>query len=204
MLYLFLKGIIIGFAVAAPVGPIGILCIHRSLHESHKAGFITGCGAATADGLCTIIAAFGLTFISNFFLIHQIWIRLIGGVFLLYLGTKILFSPISTSADRGILQKKNLLSAYLTTLLLTLFNPMTILSFIAIFAGLGSIQASYIGAGLMVMGVTLGSLMWWLLLSSSVSIFFRKRINKNKLKWINHFSGIIILIFGISALISVI
>lgn len=203
MLSLFLKGFIIGFSIAAPVGPIGVLCIHRSLHQGFRSGLATGCGAALADGTYGMIAGFGLTFIASFLINHIHWIKLFGGLFLLYLGFKILISrpakqpSLSTSS-------KSLIRNFMTTFFLTLTNPMTIFSFIAVFAsfGLGSIHTSYYAAGILILGIILGSLCWWLLLSGSVAILFRNKINQSQLYGINFLSGIVITIFGVTALLS--
>src|SRR5436190_9897675 len=121
MITLFLKGLIIGFAIAAPVGPIGVLCIQRSLHDGFKIGFMTGLGAALADGTYGLIAGFGLTAISSILVTHQFWIRLIGGIFLLYLGIKILLTlPCKKSASDK--PDKSSWHALATTYLLTVTN----------------------------------------------------------------------------------
>src|SRR5580765_8151140 len=98
MVTLFLKGLIIGFAIAAPVGPIGILCTQRSLHDGFKIGLMTGLGAALADGTYGLIAGFGLTALSSLLIAQQFWIRVIGGLFLLYLGIKLILSPARTKS----------------------------------------------------------------------------------------------------------
>src|SRR5690349_16043323 len=140
MLPLFIKGLIIGFAIAAPVGPIGVLCIQRSLHDGFKIGLATGLGAALADGTYGLIAGFGLTALSSLLMEYQFWIRLFGGLFLLYLGVKLfLTSPREKSAGRS---DHSILHALGTTYLLTVTNPATILSFLAIFAGLGLSETS--------------------------------------------------------------
>src|SRR3989338_1937334 len=128
MLELFLKGLLIGFAIAAPVGPIGILCIQRSLHDGFKVGLMTGVGAALADGTYGLIAGFGLTAISSMLIAQQFWIRVIGGLFLLYLGIKLIFTPPREKSTTNNLDKSPL-HACGTTFLLTLTNPATILSF---------------------------------------------------------------------------
>lgn len=204
MIHIFLKGLIIGFSIAAPVGPIGVLCIARSLHEGALTGFVTGIGAAAADGAYGIIAAFGLTFISSFLLGHQLWIRLIGGVFLCYLGIKTFLAKTTLKTNIAV-EKKNLFNASLTTFFLTLTNPMTILSFVAVFAGLGlgSTHTDYSEAIAMVIGVITGSLAWWLLLSFGIGVF-RTRIKITVLHWINYFSGAIIFLFGLVALLSLV
>ena len=198
----FYKGLVIGFSIAAPVGPIGILCIKRTLTSGRWVGLASGLGAATADAIYGFIAAFGLTFISNFLIQQQTWLRLIGGAFLCYLGTKTFFSqPVDSSAPSSHL---NLLNAYGSTFFLTLTNPLTILSFAAIFAGLGLVDASsdYLSASIMVLGVFLGSACWWVLLSTGVHIL-RAKFTPDGLQWVNRISGLIILGFGIAALLSV-
>jgi threonine/homoserine/homoserine lactone efflux protein len=197
----FLRGMIIGFSIAAPVGPIGILCIRRTLAEGPTSGLISGLGAATADAIYGFIAGFGLTFISNLLISQQIWLRLLGGGFLCYLGIKTFFtSPLKQSFS---LKGRGLISAYISTFFLTLTNPMTILSFMAIFAGLGvgSMSKGYIPAGLLVAGVFIGSALWWLFLSKGVGLL-GKKFNLAGLRWTNRISGIIITAFGVLALLS--
>jgi threonine/homoserine/homoserine lactone efflux protein len=198
---LLAKGFIIGFSIAAPVGPIGALCIRRTLMEGGIVGFFSGLGAATADALYGCIAGFGLTFISQFLISQQIWFRLIGGAFLCYLGLKFFWTqPIKqVASSRGI----GLMSAYGSTFFLTVANPATILSFAAIFAGLGIAgpTGNYFSAGIFVFGVFIGSTLWWLILSGIVS-FFQSRLNLQGLRWVNRISGIIIGGFGLFALFS--
>lgn len=201
MIELFFKGLIIGFSIAAPVGPIGVLCINRSLHFGWKVGLATGLGAAGADGVYGLVAGFGLTFISHFLLNNAKWISLIGGIFLLYLGIKTLVShpPKQRSIDE--VKRPRLVTATATTFFLTLTNPMTILSFIAIFAGLGlGTATTYAEAIMMVLGIVFGSFLWWLLLSVGVAVFIRKKLNSATLHWVNISSGVIIILFGLVAL----
>jgi threonine/homoserine/homoserine lactone efflux protein len=200
---LFIKGFIIGISIAAPVGPIGILCIQRTLSGGNIQGVVTGLGAATADAVYGFIAAFGLTFISNFLVAQSNWFRLIGGIFLCYLGTRALLAkPSGESISMG---NRSTISAYGTTLFFTLTNPMTILFFAGIFAGLGIVSKSihYTSASLMVLGVFIGSAVWWLILSGSTSIL-RDKLNESKLGWVNKISGGIILAFGVGAVLSVV
>lgn len=202
MLFLFIKGFIIGLAIAAPVGPIGILCIHRSLHDGFKIGFMTGLGAALADGTYGLIAGFGLTAISSILIAHQFWIRIVGGVFLIYLGCKLF---ISSGSEKGrVSDDKSALHAFGTTYLLTLSNPATILSFIAIFAGLGPAvnTIDYSQAIILVSGIILGSGMWWLLLSGGVAFILHHHLSSSVMRNINKLSGIIIVLFGLIALLT--
>ncbi|MCU0532996.1 MAG: LysE family transporter [Hydrococcus sp. Prado102] len=197
---LFVKGLAIGFSIAAPVGAIGVLCISRTLKQGYLAGFVSGLGAATADGIYGCIAGFGLTFIANFFSDRQFWFHLIGGLFLCYLGLK---TFLSRSSQHQTISNKsnNLIGAYLSTFFLTIINPMTILSFAAIFAGAGITNATnnYYSALITVLGVFLGSVLWWIILSSSVSLF-RTKLDLTKLLLLNRISGIVIIIFGLLAL----
>ncbi|MBF0377277.1 MAG: LysE family transporter [Desulfamplus sp.] len=197
-----LRGIIIGFSIAAPVGPIGVLCIRRTLADGRAYGLISGLGAASADAIYGAIAGFGLTFISNFLVSQQMWLRLIGGIFLCYLGVKTLWTK---PAEQEALVKKNigLVGAYASTFFLTLTNPMTIISFAAIFAGLGlaNREANYISATILISGVFIGSTAWWCILSIGVGLF-RERFNRYGLHWVNRISGLIITIFGLFALVS--
>jgi threonine/homoserine/homoserine lactone efflux protein len=198
---LFIKGFIIGFSIAAPVGPIGILCIQRTLSGGNVQGLVTGLGAATADALYGFVAAFGLTFISNFLVDQSTWFRIIGGLFLCYLGIRaFLRKPQEQTVAAA---NSTNLSAYGTTFFLTITNPMTILFFAGVFAGLGIVSESsdYASAGLMVVGVFSGSGAWWLLLSSATGIL-RNKISEGKLALVNKISGLIILAFGVVALIS--
>ena len=196
-----LRGLAIGFSIAAPVGPIGVLCIRRTLAAGRAWGLVSGLGAATADAIFGCIAGFGLTFISNFLVSQQVWLRLIGGVFLCYLGLKTL---LAKPAEQAALAKGNgLVGSYASTFFLTLTNPMTIISFAAIFAGLGlaSTSEKYVSAGVLVLGVFIGSALWWLILSGGVGVF-RDKFNPQGLQWVNRISGAIITGFGLFALLS--
>lgn len=196
--HFFLKGLAIGFAIAAPVGPIGLLCIRRSLAEGRLAGFATGLGAATADAAYGAIAAFGLTAISGFLVGQKRWLGLVGGIFLCYLGLRTFRSKpaVEQAEDRP----SGLLSAYLSTLLLTLTNPTTILSFVAIFAGFGlGVSPDYVTATMLVAGVFIGSAVWWLILSGGVGLL-RDRVSPGWMQAANRLSGCLILAFGIYSL----
>lgn len=203
MLSIFAKGLIIGFSIAAPVGPIGILCINRSLKEGILAGFITGIGASTADSFYGAVAAFGLTAISHFLFKHQFIIQLCGGLFLFYLGLQNFFAK-STQHKIQEKSQQNLMNIYSATFLLTLTNPMTILSFMGIFAGLGlgAQHANYDHAMFLVIGVFLGSLLWWIILSTAISRISHHKLSKNAIHRINQLSGIIILLFSLYILVN--
>ena len=219
-----LKGLAIGFAIAAPVGPIGVLCIRRTFAEGRVAGFVTGLGAATADAFYGAVAGFGLTAISGFLLGYQDALRFAGGLFLCALGLKtFLMKPAAAGAR---MQGKGLVEAYATTVVLTLTNPATILSFIAVFAGAGLGQARY-GTGealAIVAGVFAGSAAWWLLLSGFVERWRRRHpefaslapnavggavvtgvtlgVAGKTLQKVNRVSGTLLFGFGLAALLS--
>ena len=204
---LFLKSLLIGFSIAAPVGPIGVLCIRRTLAHGRVSGFVSGLGAATADAIYGSIAAFGLTFISLLIIEQGIWLRLVGGIFLLLLGIRTFFSiPSDNSSQYPTSPHKSLVSDYGTTLFLTLTNPLTILSFAAIFVGLDlSINTSrnYLDPLIMVIGIFLGSCTWWFLLSGFTG-YFRNKIATSTMMWINRISGLIIAGFGVLSLVSIV
>lgn len=197
-----LRGFVIGFSIAIPVGPISVLCIRRTLAEGRLRGIASGLGAATGDAVYGSIAGFGLTFISNILIDQQASLRLIGGLFLCYLGIRTLLAKPAkraASADGG-----GVAGAYASTFFLTLTNPMTILSFAALFAGLGlaSTGRDFQSAISLVLGVFIGSLSWFLILCSSVYLF-REKFSSGGLRWLNRISGAIIAGFGLIALSSI-
>lgn len=194
-----LKGMGLGLAIAAPVGPIGLLCIRRSLAQGRWIGLATGLGAATADGLYGGVAGFGLTAVSDRLLEQAQMLQLLGGLFLCYLGWATARSTPATEAAP--LTGRGLLGAYGSTFVLTLTNPATILSFFAIFAGLGLLSADPDrgGALALVLGVFLGSALWWVCLSWGVT-FFSPYLTPARLIWLNRLAGAAIFAFGIVAL----
>ena len=193
----FIKGIAIGFAMAIPVGPIGILCIRKTLTEGRLSGFVIGLGAATADLFYASVAAFGLTFISDILVSEKLWIRLVGGALLLFLGIKIFRAlpadPKIQINDGGILR------SYLTTVFLTLTNPLTIFAFLAVFAALGlDSELRFFSATVLAVGVFIGSCLWFLLLGS-VTLLFRNKLDIVGLRWVNKIAGILIIISALIA-----
>jgi len=202
---MFLKGLILGFSVAAPVGPIGLLCIQRTLGRGRLHGFVSGLGAATADTLYGLVAALGLTAVTTALLGVQAWLQLAGGIFLIWLGLRTMLANPKNAGVAGPDDRTRLVPAYLSILALTLANPATILSFVAVFSRLG-IGAPGGGAGpavALVAGVFLGSAAWWLLLSFLAGIF-RDRINNAGLRAVNLLAGLSIIALGIWSLTPVI
>lgn len=203
----FTKGIVIGFAIAAPVGPIGVLCIRRTLVNGVVSGLATGMGAALADALYGAVAAFGLAFVAAFLQKFSFVMQLFGGAFLMYLGLKIFLqrpkaADFVTDENRKIHNPKEIASDFISTFFLTLTNPATILSFVAIFAGFGLVEEGnvhYELSALMVLGVFLGSLAWWCILSAGIGLF-RHKLDRKGLRAINMLSGMIIGGFGAAIL----
>lgn len=193
---LFLKGCVLGLSIAAPVGPIGVLCIRRSITEGRLVGFVSGLGAATADACYGVLAAAGLTVVAGFLVRQQTWLGLVGGVFLCWLGGSTFRSRPADHAASA--DARGLGSAYFTTLALTLTNPMTIVSFAALFAGagLGDAAGSPAAAALLVAGVFVGSAGWWLVLSL-IAGAFRDRFDATWHRGLNRASGIVIAGFGL-------
>lgn len=213
LIVVWLKGILMGLAIAAPVGPIALLCIRRTLAYGRQIGFVSGCGAATADGLYGMVAAFGLSVVSDALIKYTNYLQIIGGLFLCYLGLKTFLSQASIvqtevqaeELEGGTrLENQKVVSAYGTTLLLTLTNPATILSFLAIFAGLGITQEAYLNSVTLVFGVFTGSLLWWLVLVSGVA-YLRGHLTLERLalfnRWSSRVFGVLILGFGMAALV---
>jgi len=198
LLYL-LKGLAVGFLLAVPVGPIGVLCIRRTLAHGARRGIATGLAAASADMMYGIIAAFGLSLVSDFILAQQFWFRLIGGSFLLAIGVRTFFAhPEREIFNNG---SNGHTSTYLGTFILTLTNPMTMIAFAAVFASIGiaEIRGSTLAALLLVIGVFFGSLLWFMLLTETVHLF-KEKLSTNGIVSINRASGILIFVFGIIAL----
>lgn len=195
-LSLFIRAFIIGISIAAPVGPIGVLCIRRTLANGKLAGFLSGMGAASADMVYGAIAAFGISAITTVLIDNAFWLRLFGGGFLLYLGVKTFLEKPAQQAAQA--RQGGLFSMYLSTFLLTITNPMTIISFAAIFAS--TMIGQEVGSPLvMVAGVFAGSAAWWMTLSLGVGMF-RERLTPKHMAWINRLSGAIIIAFGMYAL----
>jgi threonine/homoserine/homoserine lactone efflux protein len=208
-----LRGILIGFSIAAPVGPIGVLCIRRTLIQGRLVGFISGLGAASADAVYGSIAALGLTVISTLLIEQQTLLRLVGGAFLCYLGVRTFLakpagSPAAPAVNDPARSEQThwvgLAGAYGSTFFLTLTNPLTILSFAAIFAGLGIAASGQtpLAALLLVLGVFSGSALWWFLLSTVADALRARFLTPGALGWVNRISGLIITGFGILALTS--
>ncbi len=191
----FITGITFGLAIAIPVGPIGMLCLRRSLNEGRLAGFVSGLGAATADALYGTVAALGLSAVTEFLVAHHRALQLCGGLFLLYLGIAALRAKNAAKAATTA-PVRNLWGDYASTFVLTAANPMTILTFLGFFASLGiTVAAGPWAAGSLVAGVFLGSTLWWLVLSLTAG-WLRGRLEHGGHRLLNLGSGLILTAFG--------
>ena len=201
-LLLFLKGLAVGFAIAAPVGPVGILCIQRSLTKGAFYGLASGLGAALADAIFGAIAAFGVSFISEFLTRLHFWFQLGGGSLLLLLGGHALLSR--WRPPRTQFEASDLAHDSLTSFLLTITNPITIFSLTAVFAAVGITRGTetFAGGALVTGGVFLGSALWWSMLSSGVNVF-REAVSHDYMHWIRRASGAVMLLFGAGVLVHI-
>jgi threonine/homoserine/homoserine lactone efflux protein len=197
----FARGVALGLAVAAPVGPMSLLCMRRTLAIGFSAGLLSGLGIASADALYGAVAAFGLVAVTSVLVSHELWLRLVGGAALIYLGVRTLrarpaHAAASTDATSPI-------GMYVSMLALTLTNPTTILSFAGLFAGvgLGESDGDPISATTMVLGVFVGSAAWWLALTCGISLA-RRRLTAGLRHTINRLSGLALVIVGLLALAS--
>lgn len=195
-LSLFLRGFLLAVTIAAPVGPTGVLCMQRTLTGGPLYGFLSGLGASAAHAIFGSIAAFGLTFVSRFLAEQQVWFRLISGVFICYLGTRVFLLVPATR--RTPVRSAGYAGGFISIFALTLLNPITALFFVAVFPVLGHVgqDAGYASASMLVLGVFTGSTLWWLVLSILTSIL-RERVSPSALRWVNRVSGAMIMIFGV-------
>jgi threonine/homoserine/homoserine lactone efflux protein len=203
MIEFFWKGFALGFAIAVPVGPIGILCIRKTLQFGKLSGLSCGLGAAAADTLYGSLAAFGMTFLSAQILAYGNWLKLVGCFFLLFLSYRSFSAKPREPHDR--LHKMSYLKDIVGTFFLTLTNPLTILCYLAVFAafGLTDIMGSWVSGALLVTGVFFGSALWWLILSEGIGLF-RHKLGQNTMLWINRIAGFVIGAFGIWSLTTLI
>ncbi len=206
MFYLefFLKGLLIGVIVSVPMGPIGVLLVQKTVNKGRALGFVSGLGAATADTFYAIVAAFGVTFITNFLNKNQIAFQAVGVLVLLFLGFRMVFNnPIKQyKYYRASRKKRNAVKDYFSVFFLTISNPLTILFFGAAFAMLGLLSTvnGEINNFLLVVGIFFGASLWWFLLTYIVNIF-RKRFRLRNIFILNRISGIVIILLSIVAFI---
>jgi len=200
-LEVFIPGVVIGISASIPLGPIGVLCIQRTLSKNHKAGFVSGLGAMMADSIFASVALFSLAVVVSFIEHHMIIIKGIGGACIIAVGVNILFKNPVTQIHRNRAGKSNLWHDFMSTFLLTLANPAFLLVFIAMFAAFRVASSEGVVDGLItILGVATGSAIWWFTLTSIVSLF-RKRFRPRHLLWINRIAGSLIIVLGAVAII---
>ncbi len=194
----FVNGIILGFSASIPLGPIGLICIQKTLNRGRWAGIVSGAGAATSDTFFAIIAAFGISIISDFIEQQQFTLRIIGSIILLLLGLKIFLTNPAIQIRKQKGKKNNLLGDFISIFFLTLSNPITVFVFGAVFASSGLIKVNNTFFDLIqiVIGVFVGAMLWWLILTNFVNMF-RAKFRLKRLWWINKITGAVIVIFGI-------
>jgi len=194
LLLVLAKGIIVGIVIALPAGPVGVLCVRRCLFEGARYGFISGIGAAAGDASLGAIAGFGLTYLRDWLFQYQDWFGLVGGLFLLGFGMKALFMGHASEPEP--LGGERLLGAFASTFALTIANPITLVSFAVIFAKVGAAATEGFGdVSVLVGGVFLGSLLWWLGLSIGIASV-RHMAGEIVMLWLNRISGAILLSSG--------
>jgi threonine/homoserine/homoserine lactone efflux protein len=198
--FLFLRGLAIGFALAAPVGPVGILCVRRALADGRHAAFVAGLGAAFADTFYGAVAGLGLTVISSFLTSHHIFLRVAGGLILVVLGIRSLrmAQPFEPAPACG----PGLLKDFISTFLITLTNPGTILASMGVFAAFGAFGNHEMGpSAILILGIFTGSALWWLILSGTASAA-RSRLSPRVLDLLNRGSGVMLVLFGVGIIAS--
>jgi threonine/homoserine/homoserine lactone efflux protein len=199
-------GILIGLVVAAPIGPVNLICIRRTLQYGSLNGFVSGLGAALGDGIFAIVTGFGLTAIAQLIEGLSMVLQLAGGILLLCFGLYTYFSkppaPFDPKCEPKEKGGRTLARAMASTFALTITNPATLLGFTAMFTGLGGLAGddpSFFAAAFVVGGVILGSTLWWLILTTLVGLLHAK-IDDHVMRIINHGSGLLVAAFGIAVL----
>lgn len=196
ILDLAIRGLAAGLIIAAPVGPVNLLCIRRTIEKGWKSGLLSGLGAAFADTMYGAVAAFGISLVIQFLIREQFWIRIIGGVFLIAIGV-VYYRKKPRALDQdedSSASNSDLVSAFL----LNATNPTTVLSFLAVLATLGvGLQRSLSQSAILVLGIFCGSMVWWTVLVTAASRF-RGRVTNGALLAMNHVAGIAISGFGLA------
>jgi threonine/homoserine/homoserine lactone efflux protein len=197
----FLKGLIVGFLIAAPVGPVNVLCVRRTIMHGRLVGLVSGLGAAGADTVFGGIAAFGLSFVYDLMMTERLWLGLGGSLLLILMGIRTLFAEPPRPSETP--DPPNLVGDFTSTFFLTLTNPVTILSFMAAFAAFGVAAEAGEPIGLddwvLLFGVFLGASTWWLFITEIVALF-HGRIPLAILRWTNRIAGVVILAFAAAVL----
>lgn len=202
-LQFLIKGFIVGLVVSTPIGPMGVLCVQRTLNKGKSSGFSSGMGIATADAIFALIAGLGISFIIHFLSEQQLVIKMIGGLVIAFIGLKIFIANPVKQLKKHRREGKNLFEDFISILFMALSNPLTIFLYIAIFAGLNlqDVSTGYSSALLVVAGVFVGASISWFAISTVVN-YLRSKIRLRRLMWINRIAGITIILFGVFAICS--
>lgn len=197
---LLFKGIIIGLMASIPLGPIGVICIQRTINKGRRSGFLSGIGAATADTIFATIASYSLTFVIAYIMKHLQFFQAFGGMVIALLGVRIFITNPITQLRKHKRKKNNLIGDYLSVLALTLTNPLAILLFIALFAAFNVVShdGHAINTLITILGVFIGAVAWWYTLTGLVNLY-RDRFRIRQLWWINKISGGVIVLLGAAA-----
>lgn len=201
-LKMLFEGIAVGFMASVPLGPIGVICIQRTLNGNHRIGFVSGMGAATADTIYAILAVFSLSLVTSFIEDQMHWLKAIGGILVIILGLSIFYKKVGR-ARPGKGGRSTLLSNYLSVLFLTLTNPSYILIFVALFAAMGvsSADNGFLVNLMLIVGVLIGATSWWFSLTWLINKL-RKKFSLRHIWWINKITGSIIMVIGILVILS--
>ena len=197
---ILIQGILIGILASIPLGPIGVLCVQRTLSRGRRAGFISGLGAATSDAVYASLAGFSLSFIVGFVEDKILYIQIIGVVILVFMGLRIYFTNPAVQLRKQNGVKTKLLQDFLSTFMFTIANPLVVFFFVTLFAAFGVVERSntLISQIFLVVGVFVGAAFWWFLLTSIVNLF-RSKINLRRLNLINRIAGATIVILAVVA-----
>ncbi len=204
-LSLFLKGIGMGLLVSIPLGPVGIMCIQRTINRGLKSGVFSGLGAAAADLFYALIAGFGLSYIINFIEARQTIIQIIGAIIVVFVAFKIFYTNPAVQLRKHRNKKGNHFEEIVSTFIVTLSNPAVFFAFLAMFAAFNVInsQAGHLGTITAIAGIFVGSMLWWYVLSAMIN-HFRTKIRLKNLWWLNKIMGVIVFLCGILALANVV
>lgn len=201
---LLIKGIIVGLLASIPLGPIGVLCVQRTINKGRLSGFFSGMGAAAADTLFATIAGFSLSYIMEFVEFWKVEFQVGGGVLILLLGLKIFLTNPISQMRKNRRQKNKLFEDFVSVFLLTVSNPLAIFLFVALFAGVNVVteEENFVHAGAILGGVLFGASLWWFTLTTFVNKF-RKRFRIKQLWWINKTAGAVIMLLGVATMLEV-
>lgn len=199
--WLLIKGFLTGLLVSAPLGPVGVMCIQRTLNRGIKSGVRAGFAAATADMVYAIIAVLGLGFIINFIKQEQHWIQLVGSLLILVFAIKIFYTDPALEVRKSRLKKNKPFEEFISIFFVTLSNPGVFFGFLAVFAWLNIVseEASITSAIVLVGAIFIGAMTWWYSLCAIINKF-RQKIRLKNIWWLNKIMGIVVFVLGLVVL----